>query len=395
MNRHCRFLFFVLLGALSTGVFAQNVNEQTRRRQEIEREIKAIDSRLANTQAQHKATLLSLSLIQQKAASRKQLLLHIEEQVRQANDSINKKESEIEMLQADYKELERIYLHIVYRAYLHRNKEVWVAYLLESKSLGQAYRRWQYFKDFSRYANEKASELQEMGKQLDAQINELKKLRSQAEVLRQERQEEVAILNAEERESKQLISTMSQEERTLKAQLQQKKSDLDKVNKELSRILAEAEKNRKTAGAKVQEVDRALAANFEQNKGKLPWPIDQGVVVEPYGQHNHPVLKSIKMPFNPGIGISGILGGQVRAVFQGEVKQIVLIPEYQQCVMIQHGSYYTFYCKLGSVIVKTGDKVSTGDAIGTLAQTNGTSTLHFELWKGTQKQNPELWLRKR
>jgi murein DD-endopeptidase MepM/ murein hydrolase activator NlpD len=102
------------------------------------------------------------------------------------------------------------------------------------------------------------------------------------------------------------------------------------------------------------------------------------------------------MPFNSGVGISGGRGDEVRAVFNGTVKQIVLVPGYNQCVLVQHGSYYTFYCKLSAVKVKIDDQVTTGDVLGTLAEIDGAYTLHFELWKGgTERLNPELWLRKR
>jgi len=395
MSNTVRIWFFTCLCFCSTVVSAQNVSEHTRRRQEIEREIAAIDKQLDSNQAQQKATLLNLSLLQQKIASRKELLAQIEDQVLQTNDSIKKKENEIQLLKIEYGELEFLYLQIVYKAYTHRNRQIWAAYLFASDNLKQAYRRWQYFKSFSRYANQKAAELKELNLKLEEEMMAIKTLQSEVLALRTDRQEELTTLNTEERQSKQLITTMSRQEQTLKKQLQQKQKDLDKINKEITRIMADAEKTRKAANVKEQEIDRALAANFEQNKGKLPWPLSQGVVVESFGQHNHPVLKGIKLPFNNGIGISGNRGDEVRAVFQGEVKQIVLIPGYNQCVLIQHGSYYTFYCKLGSVKVKTGDTVATGDVLGTLAEIDGTNSLHFELYKGTERQNPELWLRKK
>lgn len=102
------------------------------------------------------------------------------------------------------------------------------------------------------------------------------------------------------------------------------------------------------------------------------------------------------MPFNNGVDISAHHAEDVRAVFEGVVKQIVLLPAgYNQCILVQHGSYYTFYCKLGSVKVKTGDIVATGDVLGSLSETDSDLTLHFEIWNGTTKQNPEQWLRKK
>ena len=120
----------------------------------------------------------------------------------------------------------------------------------------------------------------------------------------------------------------------------------------------------------------------------------QGVVVEQFGVHPHPTLKNVNLPFNNGINISTRPGSSVRVVFDGVVKQVIAIPGYNQCVLVQHGQYFTFYCKLAKVGVKVGDKLSTGNAIGTLESGGSTAILHFELWNGTNKQNPELWLKK-
>jgi len=105
-------------------------------------------------------------------------------------------------------------------------------------------------------------------------------------------------------------------------------------------------------------------------------------------------MKGISLPFNNGINISAPKGCAILSVFEGTVKQIIVIPGYSHCVLIQHGEYFTFYCKLGSVSVRVGQKVSTGQTIGYLDSSLDGSTLHFELWSGTQKQNPESWLKR-
>ncbi|MBQ3917513.1 MAG: M23 family metallopeptidase, partial [Bacteroidales bacterium] len=112
-----------------------------------------------------------------------------------------------------------------------------------------------------------------------------------------------------------------------------------------------------------------------------------------FGQHYHPVYKNVKLPFNNGIGIALAPGTKVQAVFDGVVKQIVVMPGYNQCVLVQHGTYFSFYCKLSSVNVKSGDKVKTGQVIGTVDTIAGETQLHFQIWNKTTPQNPELWLK--
>ena len=116
-------------------------------------------------------------------------------------------------------------------------------------------------------------------------------------------------------------------------------------------------------------------------------------MIESFGQHYHPVNKSVKLPFNNGVNIATANAAQVKAVFDGEVRQVIVMPGYNQCVLIQHGEYFTFYCKLGSVSVKAGDKVKTGQTIGKVDTIAGETELHFQLWKGRAPQDPELWLR--
>ena len=110
--------------------------------------------------------------------------------------------------------------------------------------------------------------------------------------------------------------------------------------------------------------------------------------------HYHPVYKNIRLPENNGITISTNAGAEVYSVFDGVVKQIVVIPGYNQCVLIQHGKYYTFYCKLAGVSVKPRQKVRTGESIGYLQEDGNVSTIHFQIWDGTTKQDPEKWLKK-
>ena len=123
----------------------------------------------------------------------------------------------------------------------------------------------------------------------------------------------------------------------------------------------------------------------------MPWPV-KGVVIESFGEHFHPTLKNVKLPFNNGINISAKQNAPVNAIFKGVVKQIVAIPGYNQCILIEHGGFFTFYCKLDKVNVKPGDNVDSDTIIGTLTSVQNTSVLHFELWEGSNKQNPQHWL---
>ena len=223
---------------------------------------------------------------------------------------------------------------------------------------------------------------------IDARLEQLKAGSMQT---RNEREKERQSLSSEEREANSLVVKLSRQEKAMQRELRQKQKEVERLNKEIERILAEAVQQQKDGTG--EKVDYALSAKFGDNKGRLPWPV-KGVVIQKFGQNYHPVFKNLKMPYNNGINISAAAGSTACAVFDGVVKQILVMPGYDQCVLVQHGEYFTFYCKLKRVYVKAGDRVSTGGRIGDISlNEDGNAELHFQLWKGTAKQNPENWLR--
>ena len=184
-----------------------------------------------------------------------------------------------------------------------------------------------------------------------------------------------------------------------------KRKEVEALNKEIARIIAEAmkssastassKKNTKSSNAKKAEpIDYTLANEFAANKGKLPWPAE-GPVVEKFGAQYHPVYTQLKLPDNEGISIALTSGTQVKAVFDGVVKSVIVQPGYNKCVLVQHGDYFTFYCKLGTVSVKAGDKVTTGQVLGAVEPIGGSTQLHFQLWSSKGPQDPAPWLRPR
>lgn len=404
------FLTVFLQLAAAAPSFSQDTREQESRRAALEKEIAQLEQQIAENISRSSSALNDLTLIRKQVETRKALVAESERQIRMIDDSITLTTANIAGLQARIDTLTSYFGRLVRSAYKNRDARVWYVYILTSRNFGQATRRYSYLKNLSSTLNDEAAQVKEMRAGLELELTRLDSLKVQATQLRDAQQKELAGLRAEEKRSDDLVSQLKRYRTRYQRQLETKRKQVEDLNREIERIIAEyiaeqkarEEEQRRAAAARQGEqaaaeapapvVDYELAAEFESNKGKLPWPAD-GPVLEKFGRHNHPVYTNIVMPFSNGISIGLAKGSAVRAVFDGEVKNVIAMPGYNMCVLVQHGSYFTFYCKLGQVSVKAGDKVSTGSIIGTVDTIDGQTQLHFQIWKEKSPQNPEIWLR--
>ena len=215
-------------------------------------------------------------------------------------------------------------------------------------------------------------------------------MKNDAEKVKAGRVTELENLKSDETKANNVVKQLNKDKKKYQNQLSAKKKEVTALNREIERIVAAAVKAKSSGNKTV--VDTKLDAAFANNKGKLPWPAD-GPVVGTFGKHYHPVYKNLELPPNNGIDVALTKGTQVKAVFDGVVKQVMVMPGYNQCVLIQHGNYFTLYCKLSTLNVAVGDKVKTSDVLGTVDVINGQVQLHFEVWKGSTPQNPASWLK--
>ena len=417
-------LMVVAFSLAAGSLFAQTkeIESQRKKIEKLEEDISYLDSQIQAVQEQKSNTMEELILIQNKIASRKTLLAELDKEIRHHSIAISNTQNEISELDNRLDTLELYYRNMVYNAYKHRDTKLWFMYILASNNMEQGYRRWSYLKNYSKSINAQAEKIRELKAEREKKIKRVQKLKSNAVAAQASKTKEYNTLTKEESQSKEFAKSLEKKQNLYRKQLDQKRKEADKLAKEVERLIAaevkkqqelarrQAEMAKKKANEppadntappsndsrefKEFAVAEKLGSSFALNRGKLPFPVASGVIVEKFGEHPHPTLKNVKLPFNNGINISTRPASKVKVVFDGVVKQIIAIPGYNQCVLVQHGQYFTFYCKLAEVDVKVGDSVSTGTVLGKLEQQGSTATLHFELWNGTTKQNPELWLKK-
>lgn len=380
--------------AFASGARAQDTRAQEEKKARLEREIAIIDRQLADNASQSNSMLSDLTLIRKKISNRKALVAEADRQVRRYNDSIYLTNREINRLKVRIDTLTSHYSRLVMSAYKNRDAKVWYMYMLASENLGQAFRRFGYFRNLSNMMKEEAQDIRDMQDELGRQRDRLAQMKKESEAVKAQRQKELDQLRKDEAKADGVVKRLQKDRKKYQNQLSAKKKEVNALNREIARIIAEAMKtdDQKKKDQQRAQVDLKLDGEFSDNKGKLPWPAE-GPVMSRFGKQYHPVYKNLELPPNNGVDIALSKGTQVKSVFDGVVNKVFVMPGYNQCVLVQHGNYFTLYCKMKGLEVKAGDKVRTGQTLGTIDTINGQTQLHFEVWKGKTPQNPEQWLR--
>ena len=387
---YIKYVLVLVVSMFCLSATAQDTKVQEAKKAKLEREIAIIDKQLKENASRSNSMLADLELIRKKVSNRKELVAESERQIKKYNDDIYLAQVKINKLQARVDVLTENYAKLVRSAYKNRDTRVWYMYMLASDNLGQAFRRMGYFKNLSNMMKTEAQNIRSMQEELEVQKAELVLLKREAEQLKKTRVKDLEDLRQDEKKADAVVRKLQKDKKKYQSQLAAKKKEVTALNREIERIVAAAVKPK--SSSKKTEVDTKLDAAFANNKGKLPWPAD-GPVVARFGKHYHPVYKNLELPPNNGVDIALSKGSQIKAVFDGVVKQVMVMPGYNQCVLIQHGNYFTLYCKLKTLNVAEGDKIKTSDVIGSVDAINGQVQLHFEVWKGSKPQNPEHWLK--
>ena len=413
MRKRLHIVLLTLLAVLFAGAgeaSAQNRKSLETQISKLEKDIELLNSKLRENNRSSQQALSSLTLVRSKVSSREKLIQECDRTIRILSDSIRVCQRDIDRLQARYDTLSLYYNRLVRNAYKNRDSRLWYMYVLSSESMGQGLRRFGYLRRFSSQMSTQAQRVQETAAELEVERERLTGLKNEADELRDKTVQERARLQDEEAEAARMVNQLKKDRNKFQQQLQEKNRQKEALNKKIAEIIrAEQEAARKAAEAKKggkatggssssgkttsTEVDTRLSNEFAANKGKLPWPVE-GVIVDRFGKHKHPVYENVEMPQNDGVTLTVKRGAQAKAVFNGTVTRIFVLPGYNQCVLVSHGNFYTLYSMLKTVSVKLNQKISTGEVIGTVDTIGGEDQFHFELWKGFEPQNPESWLKK-
>lgn len=376
---------------------AQNKEELQAQKQRAFDEIKLARELMEKTTKERVGSVQQLNLLQRGINSRAKLISTLEKEVEMLEREIDLTGAEIKKLDAENEENKQEYARLIYFAYRNHTSYEKLMYLLASESISQSYQRYKFMKYISEYRKKKARQILLLKAEMQQKQANLEALRIEKLEVMEEKDSEQEKLIGQRSQKNEIIQDLRRQEERLKKQIKEKERIARELEAEIRKIIEEeARKASKSNVLAALTPEQQLVGNdFQKNKGKLPWPVEKGIVTTGFGKNEFPGLVGSSLE-NNGIDISSEPGTKVRAIFDGEVTKVLAIKGANYTVLIRHGQFLSVYMNLVNVRVKGGDKVLTKEILGDAFtdQEHQVSTLHFEVWQEKKLLNPEHWLSK-
>lgn len=423
---------YILIGLTTCQLYSQTaqIKQLENRRKQVMTEIQNTNAQLKEIKQTFNDLQKKVALIEKQINARKEIINLLEQENKAIQIQQQITENEIQALEVELRQKKKNYDKAI-KAIIYRNQgKNKLLYILSGKSLAEAMRRMKFLKEYSDWRSNEADQIKSKTAQLQQKHSELEQQRKQKIIIINQKDAEQQSLIQEEENHKKAVAEAQKKEKELQKEIARKQQQINQLNNRINKLIAqevarqkrEAErKAREQALAKKQQNSRAsrqnrqgknnqttkqqnsktlveapdinnsLSRNFASNKGKLPIPLTgRYAIVSRFGTHKQGNI-TIN---NNGIDLQGQPGAEARAVFNGEISHIVSFPGFNNCIIIRHGNYYTFYGNIQNVYVRQGQTINTGETLGKIFSDpeTGITKMHFQLWNGTRKQDPSPWL---
>ncbi len=421
------FMVLLFLGLVSSPAYCQKTKGKSKQQLQneitsLQKEIATANQLLKKTTKDKEMTLNEVNLLDKKIRQREKLITAYNEQIAILDEEINRGQSNIKSLNSDLGKLQKEYAKMIVFANKNRNNYDRLGFIFASKDFNQAFSRLRYIREFSDARKVKMEQISSTQRKISSEVEASQQAREEQTALLKEEKAQQEALKEEKEDLNKQVANLKKKEGSIQQDIKDKQQQAQKLQKAIDDIIAEeirkaneeAERKRreeakknankgkttttpapKEKGMALTPSEKTLSTNFVNNKGKLPWPVERGVISSSYGKHASVVSDKVTVT-NNGIDIATTEGAKARAVFDGEVTSVTKLTGANTVVIIRHGEYFTVYSNLENVTVKRGDKVKTKQNIGTVHtnKTEGKTELHFELLKEQNRQNPANWLSK-
>jgi septal ring factor EnvC (AmiA/AmiB activator) len=414
-----KFILTLLLIFTTSFSWSQDSQQEKleKRKAEIQKEIREKEEMLKKVRKEEKTVSNQLAIQNEKITLKQKLINTTSHQTKLLGDDIYSNQLKINRLRKDLEILKQDYTQMVVKAYKSRSTQSRAMFLLSSENFQQAYKRFQYMKQYASYRKMQGDEIKYKTESLTGYTEKIVVQKIEKEKLLQANEAEKKILEKEKLVQQEIAKAIKKSKAQITAEIKKKQQESRRIDGQINKLIRDAiaSANKKVAAANVKTNPKTTAAttkatetstkivltpeaklvadNFKSNKGRLPWPVEKGFVSLAYGDQPHPVYNTL-IVHNSGVEISTDQGSSARAVFGGEVISVMVLSPVNKAVMIQHGDYFTVYQNLSSVNVSKGDKVQTKQTLGKI-RTNGDSgktVLKFMISQNTTYNNPASWL---
>lgn len=401
MVKTCRFILaFVCLFLVSTSGISQSTEQLEKKIESIQKDIKLAEKLLKETSKDKEASMNRINLLQAQISQRENLVKTYQSQINTINKEIQKNKNRIETLEKDLILMRKEYSNLILLNYRNKGKANSLLFIFSSEDFNQALRRVRYIKELNGLAKDKIEEIESTQTEIKEQLEKNEKKREEKEAVLEKEKEERNALKKERDELNKDLASIRKKEKQIRQGIKDKEKQAKELKKQINKIIEEElrkarEREEVAKKNNTKPIDYNLSDDFAKNKGKLPYPVEKGIIVTKYGLSNHPTLHKVKTN-SDGVEISTTKGARARCVFDGVVCGITGQGN-NNVILVRHGLYFTLYANLDRIYVKMGEKVSTGQEIGRI-HTNvnsGETILQFEIWHENKKSlNPSLWIKK-
>jgi murein hydrolase activator len=390
---------FLIINILFFGTLLA-VSSQTKRDLEEQRkktleEISYVDNLLKETEKEKKESLNELKIIGKKLNLRESVLKGLKDEIILLTDRIELNALALDLMENDLNILKQDYEKAVLSSFMASKGNSEVGYILSASNFNQAYKRLKYLQQITKFRRQESEIIQELKSEIEISKRKMEDDLERISDLKSREEQQKYLLQGEQEKQQNVVKSLSKKEQQLQRELEEKKRIAKKIETEIAKLIAEERK--KTAKSDATPEMRLISDNFFENKGRLPWPVEQGIITSHFGVHSHPVLKYVTED-NIDIEITSSGITTVRSVFKGEVARVFSIRGANMAVIIRHGKYLTVYQNIVNVKVKAGDKVETKQEIGKVfndAENGDKAILKFMVFEETVKMDPELWISKK
>ena len=386
-------LLSIFIFQFSTCLAADSVKDLQNKQKKLQQEIEQTNKMLKQTKKDETATLNKLQLTQQNIKNQKKLIRTLDNEITALDREMKVLGNTRDSLQRILEGYKRDYAQMIRQTHYARLQQSPLLFLMSSDSFQQLARRARYLQEFAHFRQEQVARIARTQAEIDTQNDLLQANRNDKKQALSKRKREQDNLKRDERKQQTMLTQLKSKEKDLNKQLNQKQKKVAELNKKIDDMIRkQTEKASKTTLTKEQQL---IAGGFEANKGRLPWPVERGMISGHYGKQQHPVYSQVMMD-NKGIYIQTTAGMKARAVYKGEVTSCFMVGG-TYAVIVQHGNYRSVYSNLSKLSVKQGDKVDTKQAIGTIftdPEQDQKTELYFQIYKDRNILNPELWIAK-